>query len=93
MPASGTQGNRHAAVDGEHKDPAIRRRAASAAKYAVGRYSREVGEEGIQLHGGIGMTMDVPVGHHLKRLMMINASFGDPRHHLAAYTEATRPAA
>lgn len=75
------------------KDPAIRRRAASAAKYAIGRYSREVGEEGIQLHGGIGMTMDVPVGHHLKRLMMINASFGDPRHHLAAYTEAARPAA
>lgn len=65
------------------KDAATRHRAAMAAKIAVGQAARKVGEEGVQLHGGIGMTMDLPLGHHLKRAMMMNASFGNVRHHLA----------
>ncbi len=59
-----------------------RRLAVSSAKVAVGESARRVAEEGVQLHGGIGMTMDVPVGHHLKRAMVMNASFGDADHHL-----------
>ena len=68
-------------------DPAVRRRAASAAKYEIAKYGRDVGQEGVQLHGGIGMTMDVPIGHYFKRLSLINASFGDGPHHLARYRQ------
>ena len=60
-----------------------RRHAASSAKVAVGESVRRVAEEGVQLHGGIGMTMDLPVGHHLKRAVVMNASFGDVDHHLS----------
>ena len=66
-------------------DGAGSRLAAMAAKVAVGRAARKVAEEGVQLHGGIGMTAELPVGHHLKRAMAMNAAFGDARHHLAAY--------
>ncbi len=59
-----------------------RRHAVSSAKVAVGESARRVAEEGVQLHGGIGMTMDVPVGHHLKRAVVMNATFGDVDHHL-----------
>ena len=66
-------------------DPAARMRAASAAKARIAAAGRHVGQEGVQLHGGIGMTMDLPIGHYLKRLTMINATFGDRRHHLDRY--------
>ncbi len=73
-------------------DAATRSRAASAAKAAIGEAARGVCEEGVQLHGGVGMTMDVPVGHHLKRAMVMNATFGDARHHLARYARLGRAA-
>ena len=60
-------------------------KAAAAAKAQVGDYARTVGQEGVQLHGGVGMTMELPIGHYLKRLTMINATLGDPRHHLRRY--------
>lgn len=60
-------------------------RAAAAAKYKVGDCARAVGQDGIQLHGGIGMTMDLPIGHYFKRLTMINVTLGDPSHHLRRY--------
>ncbi|MBC6440232.1 MAG: acyl-CoA dehydrogenase family protein [Rhodospirillales bacterium] len=66
------------------KDAATRSHAASAAKVAVGEAVRKVAEEGVQLHGGIGMTFDMPLGHHLKRAMVMNATLGDVRHHLEA---------
>ena len=66
-------------------NPDRRRRAVSAAKSLVGRYGRKVGQEGIQLHGGIGMTMEFPVGHYFKRLCMIDASFGDVAWHESRY--------
>ncbi|MBN36003.1 MAG: pimeloyl-CoA dehydrogenase small subunit [Rhodospirillaceae bacterium] len=75
------------------KDAATRRKAVSAAKVAVGEAARHVCEEGVQLHGGIGMTMDFPVGHYLKRVMAMNALFGDPRHHTAAYAQSLGNAA
>jgi len=67
-------------------DDAARRNAVSAAKYLIGQYARAVGEEGVQLHGGVAMTLDVPIGHYLKRLSLINASFGDSGYHLARYS-------
>ena len=66
-------------------DAVVRGRAAASAKYEVGRNARDVGQEGVQLHGGIGMTFDLPIGHYLKRITTINASFGDPRHQLRRY--------
>ncbi len=76
-------------------DPARRRQAVSAAKSLVGRYGRKVGQEGIQLHGGIGMTLEFPVGHYFKRLCMIDASLGDVTWHEARYArwEGTKPEA
>ena len=66
-------------------DAAKRARAASAAKYRLGLHARDVAQEGIQLHGGIGMTMDLPIGHYLKRVTAINATLGDPAYHLKRY--------
>ncbi len=66
-------------------EPGPLAKAASAAKAQVGEFARTVGQEGVQLHGGIGMTMELPIGHYLKRLTMINATLGDPRHHLRRY--------
>jgi alkylation response protein AidB-like acyl-CoA dehydrogenase len=66
-------------------DPRARARAVSSAKFEIGKYARDVGQEGVQLHGGIGMTWDVAVGHHLKRITLIGASFGDSSYHLRRY--------
>ena len=70
------------------RETRARRLAASSAKVAVGEAARRVCEEGIQLHGAIGMTMDLATGHHLKRAIAMNASFGDPGHHLAGLRRA-----
>ena len=59
-----------------------RRRAMAAAKVQIGRSARLVGESAIQLHGGIGMTMEYKAGHYFKRLSMIDLAFGDADHHL-----------
>lgn len=54
-----------------------RRRAVTAAKALIGRAGRYVGQEAIQLHGGMGMTDELPVGHYVKRLAAIDVLFGD----------------
>jgi pimeloyl-CoA dehydrogenase small subunit len=61
-----------------------RRKAIAAAKVQIGRSGRIVGQGAIQLHGGIGMTMEYRVGHYFKRVTMIDTLFGDADHHLAA---------
>jgi pimeloyl-CoA dehydrogenase small subunit len=61
-----------------------RRKAIAAAKVQIGRSGRIVGQSAIQLHGGIGMTMEYKVGHYFKRVTMIDSLFGDADHHLAA---------
>ena len=63
-------------------DAGERRRAMAAAKVQIGRSGRLVGESAIQLHGGIGMTMEYKSGHYFKRLTMIDLAFGDADHHL-----------
>jgi len=63
-------------------DAGERRRAMSAAKVQIGRSGRLVGESAIQLHGGIGMTMEYKAGHYFKRLTMIDVAFGDADYHL-----------
>jgi pimeloyl-CoA dehydrogenase small subunit len=63
-------------------DAKERRKAIAAAKVQIGRSARFVGETAIQLHGGIGMTMEYKAGHYFKRLTMIDMAFGDADHHL-----------
>ena len=64
------------------ENAAERRKAISAAKVQVGRSSRFIGQQAIQLHGGIGMTMEYKLGHLFKRLTMIDMMFGDVDYHL-----------
>ncbi|ESY44119.1 acyl-CoA dehydrogenase [Mesorhizobium sp. LNJC372A00] len=59
-----------------------RERAVSAAKVQIGRSSKAIGHQSIQLHGGIGMTMEYSIGHYFKRVVMIDTLFGDADHHL-----------
>ncbi len=75
--------NAAAAVD--HPDRATRERALSAAKVTIGRIGTLVAEECIQLHGGIGMTWELPLAHYAKRLIMIDHQLGDEDHHLRRY--------
>jgi pimeloyl-CoA dehydrogenase small subunit len=65
-----------------------RRKAVSAAKVQIGRSGRSVGQGAIQLHGGIGMTMEFKVGHYFKRTTMIDQIFGDADTHLARLAES-----
>jgi pimeloyl-CoA dehydrogenase small subunit len=67
------------------KDAAGRAAAASAAKVQIGKAGRMIGQSAIQLHGGMGMTEELAVGHHFKRLSMIGALFGDADHHLRRF--------
>jgi len=69
----------------DSSDAAVRRRAVSAAKVQVGRAARHVGEDAIQLHGGIAMTDEYAAGHYFKRLTMIRLMFGDEEYHLRRY--------
>ena len=62
-----------------------REKALSAAKYTVGYVGALVAEESIQMHGGIGMTWELPLAHYAKRLIMIDHQFGDEDHHLARF--------
>ncbi|PVX71291.1 acyl-CoA dehydrogenase family protein [Paraburkholderia unamae] len=82
--------NAAAAVDAPR---AQRERALSAAKYTIGRTGARVAEEAIQLHGGIGMTWELPLAHYAKRLVMIDHQLGDEDHHLARYIALARVAA
>ncbi|MEJ8857490.1 acyl-CoA dehydrogenase [Variovorax robiniae] len=75
--------NAAAAIDGSERID--REKALSAAKYSIGRIGTRVAEECIQLHGGIGMTWELPLSHYAKRLVMIDHQLGDEDHHLARY--------
>ena len=72
-----------AAVMASEENPIERRKAISAAKVQIGRSARLVGQEAIQLHGGIGMTLEYAVGHYFRRCMVIEHSFGDTGYHLS----------
>jgi alkylation response protein AidB-like acyl-CoA dehydrogenase len=65
--------------------PRERSRAVSAAKVEMGRSGKKIGQEGVQLHGGMGMTDDMAIGHYFKRLTMIDMLFGNTDHHLRRF--------
>ncbi len=72
----------------DSEDADERSRAMHAAKAEIGRAGRLVGENAIQLHGGVGMTMEYSVAHYFKRMSMIDLAFGDTDHHLSALAES-----
>ncbi|HWL85906.1 MAG TPA: acyl-CoA dehydrogenase family protein [Polyangiaceae bacterium] len=76
-----------AAVKAHAEDAAERRRAVSAAKALVGQSARYVGQQAVQLHGGMGVTDELAVSHYFKRLTAINLTFGDAEHHLARFSD------
>jgi alkylation response protein AidB-like acyl-CoA dehydrogenase len=73
--------------------PAARRQAVSAAKVVLGSAGRFVGGQGIQLHGGIGVTDEYPIGHYYKRLLVLETLYGDSEWHLGRFIEAQREVA
>ena len=74
----------YATMMADSEDADERGRAMHAAKAEIGRAGRLTGENAIQLHGGVGMTMEYAVGHYFKRMTMIDIAFGDHDHHLRA---------
>ena len=74
----------YATMMASEADTAERQRAIHAAKVQIGRSGRHIGQESVQLHGGIGVTMEYAVGHYFKRMTMIERSAGDTDSHLAA---------
>jgi alkylation response protein AidB-like acyl-CoA dehydrogenase len=74
-------------------DSAARRQAVSAAKVMLGNAGRFVGSQGIQLHGGIGVTDEYQVGHYYKRLLALEKIYGDSDWHLDRFIAAQREAA
>ena len=64
-----------------------RGRAVSAAKVQIGKAGRFVGQQAIQIHGGMGMTDELNVGHYFKRLTMIDTLYGNVDHHVKRFAK------
>src|SRR5712672_4014002 len=75
-----------ATMASDFEEPNERATAVSAAKVQIGKSLKFVGQQSIQLHGGIGMTMEAKIGHYFKRLTMIENTFGDTDYHLRRVT-------
>jgi alkylation response protein AidB-like acyl-CoA dehydrogenase len=71
-------------------DRSERRQALSAAKAFVGKAARFVGQQAVQLRGGMGMSAELPISHYFTRLTLINATFGGFDHHLGAFSDLLR---
>ncbi|MDE8348805.1 MAG: acyl-CoA dehydrogenase family protein [Acidocella sp.] len=72
----------YAALCVDDADEVARGNAISAAKVQIGRSAKFIGQQSVQLHGGIGVTMEYKAGHYFKRLTMIEQMFGDSDYHL-----------
>jgi len=76
-----------ATVACDSADADERTRAVSAAKYRVGNSAKFIGEQCVQLHGGVGMGMEASIGQFFKRLTMIDRCYGDSTYHLQRLAE------
>ncbi|WP_024510804.1 pimeloyl-CoA dehydrogenase small subunit [Bradyrhizobium sp. ARR65] len=77
-----------ATMAADFDDAAERAKAVAAAKCQIGKSGKFIGQQSIQLHGGIGMTMEAKIGHYFKRLTMIENTFGDSEYHLRRVSES-----
>ena len=76
-----------AAMMADEDNAAERAKAMSAVKAQVGRSARFIGEQAVQMHGGIAMTYEYKVGHLFKRLTMIDTAYGDADLHVRRLSE------
>ena len=74
-------------MEADFDDAKERATAVAEAKVQIGKSAKFVGQQAIQLHGGIGMTQEAKIGHYFKRLTMIENTFGDTDYHLRRVTE------
>jgi len=74
-----------AALHADHADAATRSRAVSAAKSAIGERARYVAQQAVQLHGGVGMTDELDIGHYFRRLTLFCNLLGSTDHHLQRF--------
>lgn len=74
-----------AALQADNPVPAERARAVSAAKVAISERARYVAQQGVQLHGGVGMTEELDIGHYFRRLTLFQHAFGGSDHHLQRF--------
>ncbi len=79
-----------AAIKCVDPDAGERRRALSAAKVIIGQAGRFVGQQAVQLHGGMGMTEELMVSHYFKRLTAIDLTFGDADFHTQQFIAASK---
>jgi len=77
-----------ATMAADFDDAQERAAAVAAAKVQIGKSAKFIGQQSIQLHGGIGMTQEAKIGHCFKRLTMIENNFGDTDYHLRRVTDA-----
>jgi pimeloyl-CoA dehydrogenase small subunit len=70
-------------------DAEERARSVAAAKAQIGKSARFVGQNSVQMHGGMGMTDELKIGHYFKRLTMIDLTFGDRDHHTKRFAAMT----
>jgi alkylation response protein AidB-like acyl-CoA dehydrogenase len=76
-----------AAVNADSTDPAERNRCIAAAKAYIGQAGRLIGQQAVQLHGGMGVVDEHVVSHYFKRLTMIDLTFGDADYHLGRFSD------
>lgn len=74
-------------------DPVVRRMAVSATKQFVGEKARLIAQQAVQMHGGIGMTEELDIGHYFRRLTMFCTQFGTTDFHLKRYADLMAAAA
>lgn len=74
------------------EDDVTRKKAASAAKVQIGKAGRFVGQAATQIHGGMGVTDELRLGHYFKRLTLIDSQFGNVDHHLRRYSNLAESA-
>lgn len=79
-----------AAMQCESPDARERRRTLSAAKALIGQAARFIGQQAVQLHGGMGMADELDVSHHFRRLTAMELTFGDTDHHLENFVALGR---
>ncbi|HWK48146.1 MAG TPA: acyl-CoA dehydrogenase family protein [Stellaceae bacterium] len=82
-----------AASHADEPDAAVRARIIAAAKVQIGKSGKFIGQQAVQQHGGIAITMEYAAGHYFKRLTTIDRSFGDVDHHLDRFAGLAKPAA
>ena len=73
-------------------DDRAARRPRRPPRCSIGKAGRFVGQQAVQIHGGMGMTDELNVGHYFKRLTMIDTLYGNADHHLKRYASADQSA-